>query len=51
MSAALPEAFGERGLLFAGAYIAMQVGRTIFVVAALGEEPRLRRNFSGYLPG
>ena len=49
MSAALPEAFGERGLLFAGAYIAMQVGRTIFVVAALGEEPRLRRNFQRVL--
>ena len=49
MSATLPEAFGERGLLFAGAYVAMQVGRTIFVVAALGEDPGLRRNFQRVL--
>ena len=27
MAAALPEAFGERGLLFAGSYVALQVGR------------------------
>jgi low temperature requirement protein LtrA len=49
MSAALPEAFGERGLLFGGAYVAMQVGRTGFVIAALGEEPGLRRNFQRVL--
>ena len=49
MSASLPEAFGERGLLFAGAYVAMQVGRTSFVVAALGQEPGLRRNFQRVL--
>jgi low temperature requirement protein LtrA len=39
MSATLPEAFGERGLLFAGAYVTTQVGRTVFVIAALSEEP------------
>ncbi len=49
MSAALPEAFGARGLVFAGAYVAMQVGRTIFVVAALGADPALRRNFQRIL--
>jgi low temperature requirement protein LtrA len=49
MSASLPDAFGERGLLFAGAYAAMQVGRTVFVVAALREEPGLRRNFQRVL--
>ena len=49
MSATLAEAFGERGLLFAGAYAAMQVGRTLFVVAALREEPGLRRNFQRIL--
>ncbi|MEV5748555.1 low temperature requirement protein A [Actinoallomurus sp. NPDC052308] len=31
MSTALPEAFGSRGLWFAGAYLAIQVGRTAFV--------------------
>jgi low temperature requirement protein LtrA len=49
MSATLPEAFGERGLQFATAYVAMQVGRTVFVVAALGDEPGLRRNFQRIL--
>jgi low temperature requirement protein LtrA len=49
MSATLPEAFGERGLLFAGAYAAMQVGRTGFTVAALRERPALRRNFQRVL--
>ncbi|HET8522327.1 MAG TPA: low temperature requirement protein A [Thermomicrobiales bacterium] len=45
MSAALPEAFGERGLIVAAAYAAMQVGRSLFAVAALRGEPILRRNF------
>ncbi len=37
MSMALPEAFGDRGLVFALAYVGMQVGRTLFVwVAAAG---------------
>jgi low temperature requirement protein LtrA len=49
MSVALPEAFGDRGLAFAGAFVAMQVGRTAFVVAALGAEPALRRNFQRIL--
>ena len=29
MAAALPEAFGEEGLLFAGSYVALQVGRNL----------------------
>ena len=49
MSASLPEAFGERGLLFAGAYVAMQVGRTMFIAANLRDEPALRRNFQRVL--
>ena len=49
MSATLPEAFGERGLVFAGAYVAMQIGRTSFVVAAFRDEPGLRRNFQRVL--
>jgi low temperature requirement protein LtrA len=44
MSAALPEAFGERGLLFAGAYLAIQGGRSVFAVAVLRAESRLRRD-------
>jgi low temperature requirement protein LtrA len=49
MSASLPGAFGGRGLLFAGAYVAIQVGRTSFAVAALRDEPGLRRNFQRIL--
>jgi low temperature requirement protein LtrA len=45
MAAALPEAFADRGLLFAVAYTAIQVGRTSFAVLALGIEPALRLNF------
>ncbi len=45
MSATLPEAFGERGLTFAAAYVAVQVGRSAFVIAATAAQPGLRRNF------
>ena len=46
LSIALPEAFGARGLLFAGAYVFMQVGRTLFMLWALGDAaPANTRNF------
>jgi low temperature requirement protein LtrA len=46
LSIALPEAFGTRGLLFAGAYVFMQVGRTLFTLWALGDAaPANTRNF------
>ena len=32
LSVAIPEAFGAHGLLFAGAYVAIQVGRHVFLV-------------------
>src|SRR3712207_1822786 len=35
MSVAIPEAFAERGLMFALAYVAIQVGRTAFTFVAL----------------
>jgi low temperature requirement protein LtrA len=35
LSASIPEAFAERGLLFAAAYVFMQVGRSLFTVYAL----------------
>lgn len=34
MSVAIPDAFGERGLLFAGAYVAIQVSRHLFLTFA-----------------
>ena len=49
MSATLPAAFGEHGLSFAVAYVVMQVGRSLFAVAALGDDPSLRRNFQRIL--
>jgi low temperature requirement protein LtrA len=45
MSVAIPEAFGERGLMFALAYVAIQVGRTAFVLISLGGTHPLSRNF------
>ncbi len=49
MSATLPAAFGGRGLAFACAYVVMQVGRTVFVVAAARDQRALRRNFQRIL--
>jgi low temperature requirement protein LtrA len=49
MSAALPEAFGERGLAFAAAYATIQIGRTAFVVAALRRGDPLRPTFQRIL--
>jgi low temperature requirement protein LtrA len=41
-AAAVPEAFGTRGLVFAGAYIAVHVGRSLFlVVVTRGDKWRL----------
>jgi low temperature requirement protein LtrA len=47
LSTSLPEAFGERAWLFAGAYVAMQVGRTLFGVWAMwrGGTRSQRNNF------
>jgi len=45
MSAAIPEAFGERGLLFAGCYVGLQVGRSVFVLLCLGRGNALTPNF------
>jgi low temperature requirement protein LtrA len=48
MSAALPLAFGSRGLAVGCAYAAMQIGRTVFTVFALRGN-RLQRNFERIL--
>ena len=49
MSAALPEAFGPRGWIFAVAYVAVQIGRTSFVIANLDPKTPLGRNFQRIL--
>lgn len=48
-SAALPEAFGDRGLIFALFYIAMQVGRSAVTLFWLPESHLLQRNFQRIL--
>jgi low temperature requirement protein LtrA len=45
MAAALPEAFGERGLLFAASYVALQVGRNAAAASLLKRRHRLRDVF------
>jgi low temperature requirement protein LtrA len=46
LSTSLPEAFGERGLVFAVAFAVMQVGRSLFVLWALRRHnPVNYRNF------
>lgn len=46
MSASLPKAFGPEGLLFASAYVFMQIVRTLFVLYATRQhDPSNHRNF------
>lgn len=45
LSAAIPTAFAGNGLVFAGAYVAMQLGRTLFMIWAVGGDETLRRSF------
>jgi low temperature requirement protein LtrA len=53
MSAAIPTAFGEGGLMFALAFVTIQVGRTVFMLFAvrrsLGTSHPLSRNFQRIL--
>ena len=43
MAVAIPDAFGERGLLFAGAYVAIQCGRHLFLTFAAAVPGSLER--------
>ena len=45
MSSALPEAFGDKGLVFAVAYVAQHLLRTLYVVRAFGKATPQGRNF------
>lgn len=50
LSASIPEAFEGHALVFAGAYVFMQVGRTLFFLWAVrGGSERLARNFQRIL--
>jgi low temperature requirement protein LtrA len=43
MAIAIPHAFGDRALLFAGAYVAIQVGRHLFLTFAAAERGTIER--------
>jgi low temperature requirement protein LtrA len=45
MACSIPDAFEARGLVFAGSYAAMQVGRTAFIVWELGRDHPLAANY------
>ena len=49
MSASIPEAFGDQGLAFAAAIVVINVGRTVFALAALGRSHHLRGIFQRVL--
>ncbi|MFK3791442.1 low temperature requirement protein A [Pseudomonas piscis] len=50
LSSSIPKAFGDRGLLFAAAYVFMQVGRTAYSLWAVRGEPlNMIRNFQRIL--
>ena len=45
MAASIPKAFTDRGLIFAGAYVTMQVGRTAFIAFQLPTDHPLTPNY------
>jgi low temperature requirement protein LtrA len=47
MSVAIPDAFGEHALLFAGSYVAIQVGRHVFLTFAAAEPETIERERAG----
>ena len=47
LAVAIPEAFGERALLFAGSYVAIQVGRHAFLTFAAAVRGTVERERSG----
>jgi low temperature requirement protein LtrA len=49
MAAAIPDAFHKHALVFVAAYVALQVGRTVFVLVSLGRGHALTPNFARML--
>ena len=47
MAVAIPQAFGSRALLFAGAYVVIQVGRSAFLTFAVADEGTVERRRAG----
>jgi low temperature requirement protein LtrA len=49
LSMAIPGAFGDRGIVFACAFVAMQMGRTLFMFAAARSDALLRLTYARIL--
>jgi low temperature requirement protein LtrA len=49
MAIAIPDAFGDRALLFVGSYVAIQVGRHTFLTFAAAERGTLERQRAGQI--
>ena len=47
MAVAIPQAFGAHGLLFAGAYVAIQVGRHLFLTFVSADAGTIERERAG----
>ncbi|MFJ4231307.1 low temperature requirement protein A [Cellulosimicrobium cellulans] len=47
MAIAIPDAFGDRGLLFAAAYLAIQVGRHAFITLVAARRGTVEREHAG----
>lgn len=45
LSMAIPDAFGARGLVFAGAYVAMQLGRSLYMLTVVWPDPGRRSTY------
>ncbi|MGN9811604.1 low temperature requirement protein A [Micromonospora sp. BQ11] len=43
MTTAIPEAFGARGLIFAGTYVAIHLGRGLFLMPRVRHDPQTQR--------
>src|ERR671918_1838969 len=49
MAIAIPEAFGDKALLFAGSYVAIQVGRHAFLTFAAADRGTVERERAGHI--
>lgn len=49
MAAAIPHAFDKHALVFAAAYVALQLGRTVFILFTVGRHHQLTPNFTRML--
>ena len=49
MAIAIPEAWGDRALLFVGSYVAIQIGRTAFLTFVAGEPGTIERRRAAHI--